>query len=80
MLGAMILHLFVLSTGPFAAVVPAILLVFVIAVGWKGRGDTTTPYIRIQIQVRHLGKPLDGPSSTTTNVEDGITLAGLDVF
>jgi len=49
MLGAIILHLFVLSTGPFAAVVPAILLVFVIAVGWKGRGDTATPYTRIQI-------------------------------
>ena len=49
MLGAMILHLFVLGTGAFAAVVPAILLVFVIAVGWKGRGDTATPYIRIQI-------------------------------
>jgi putative oxidoreductase len=45
MLGAMILHLFVLSTGAFAAVVPAILLVLVVAVGWKGRGgqeDTRT--------------------------------------
>ena len=45
MLGAMILHVFVLSTGPFAAIVPAILLVLVIAVGWKGRGrqeDTRT--------------------------------------
>jgi putative oxidoreductase len=45
MLGAMILHMFVLSTGPFAAVVPAVLLVLVIAAGWKGRGgqeDTRT--------------------------------------
>src|SRR5258708_5844742 len=38
MLGAMILHVFVLSTGAFAAVVPAILLVVVVAAGWKGRG------------------------------------------
>jgi putative oxidoreductase len=45
MLGAMILHLFFLSTGAFAAVAPAILLVFVVASGWKGRGgqeDTGT--------------------------------------
>src|SRR6266853_6346229 len=45
MLGAMILHVFVLSTGAFAAVVPAILLVFVVAAGWKGRAgqeDTRT--------------------------------------
>jgi putative oxidoreductase len=45
MLGAMILHMFVLSTGAFAAVVPAILLVLVVAAGWKGRGgqeDTRT--------------------------------------
>jgi uncharacterized membrane protein YphA (DoxX/SURF4 family) len=45
MLGAMILHVFVLSTGAFAAVVPAILLVVVVAAGWKGRGgqaDTRT--------------------------------------
>jgi hypothetical protein len=36
---------FVLSTGAFAAVVPAILLVVVVAAGWKGRGgqeDTRT--------------------------------------
>ena len=45
MLGAMILHVFVLSTGAFAAVVPAILLVLVMVAGWKGRGgqeDTRT--------------------------------------
>jgi uncharacterized membrane protein YphA (DoxX/SURF4 family) len=49
MLGAIVLHLFVLSAGSFAAIVPAILLVFVIAVDWKGRGDTATLCIRIQI-------------------------------
>jgi putative oxidoreductase len=45
MLGAMILHVFVLSTGAVAAVVPAIFLVLVVAAGWKGRGgqeDTRT--------------------------------------
>ena len=45
MLGAIILHLFVLTTGAFAAVVPSVLLVIVMAVGWKGRGgqeDTRT--------------------------------------
>lgn len=38
MLGALILHVFVLSTGAITAVVPAVLLAFVVAAGWKGRG------------------------------------------
>ncbi|MDP8981235.1 MAG: DoxX family protein [Acidobacteriota bacterium] len=43
MLGAIILHVFVLSTGPFTAVIPGILLVFVVAAGWKGRSGTEDP-------------------------------------
>ena len=31
-------------------------------------------------EVRHLGKPLDSPSSATTNVQNGIMLADVDVF
>jgi putative oxidoreductase len=38
MLGAMFVHVFVLGTGMFA-IIPAILLSFAVAAGWKGRGE-----------------------------------------
>jgi uncharacterized membrane protein YphA (DoxX/SURF4 family) len=40
MAGAIFVHLFVLGTGAFAALIPAILLVVAIAAGWKGRGES----------------------------------------
>jgi hypothetical protein len=37
--GAIFVHLFVLHTGVFAALVPAILLGLVVSAGWKERGE-----------------------------------------
>jgi len=39
MLGAIFVYLFVLGTGPFSALIPAILLGLVVVAGWKERGE-----------------------------------------